>query len=95
MTVFASFFVHISSFIHSFILFLFSFSQFDLHSKAKLILSLSAMMGTRILLSEFEYVEGIPDLHLLFIGSIWSARHGLGREPKQKWFDVKENVRKM
>jgi hypothetical protein len=50
------------------------------------------MMGCRIVISEFEYVEGTPDLHLLLIGSIFQCRHGMGSEPKQKWFEYKANV---
>jgi hypothetical protein len=56
------------------------------------VLSLSSMMGCRLVFSEFEYVEGIPDLHLLFLSCLFQARHGMQKEPKQKWFTQKANV---
>lgn len=61
---------------------------FDLHSKAKSLLSTLAQYGCFTVMNENEFVEGLPDLHLAQLANLFLVRgHGLDPSPKPRWFD--------
>lgn len=59
----------------------------DLHARAKAVIGLFRSLGCHEVLSEYDYVEGVPDQHLLQICSLFLTNHGVAPEPGQRWFD--------